>query len=258
MASGKSKTSFCIDSLLAQDKTSVKNSPSSPLPLTTSSSLLSSGHEHFLLSSYGDSIRFRSNLFGGLQHHHHHFQMFDPPHLIPAGSSGSKQPHSDQKQQTGANEAHMAEDRPQSNSSSDKEENGVSSPSTVVAAGDGQQKSDNSSVTCWQQPHSVSRMAYGPVSTTSTPIATTSSTMTSSATSPTSVNYPGQLFGSQAAALHAAAAAAAAVAASSPSAHQFHSAHLEWLARAGVLYHRFGGDLAGQFYPVIIRNEWQF
>jgi len=26
----------------------------------------------------------------------------------------------------------------------------------------------------------------------------------------------------------------------------FHSAHLEWLARAGVLYHRFGADLSGQ------------
>jgi len=248
MASGKSKTSFCIDSLLAQDKTSVKNSSSSPLPLTTSSSLLPSAHEHFLLGSYGDSIRFRSNLFGGLQHHQH-FQMFEPPPLISAGSSGSQksQVESDLKQQhqTDVSEVLTAEDRPQSSSSSSKEENGASSSSTVVAAGEGQHKSDS---TCWQQPYSVNRMAYGPVSTASgtTPTGTTSSTMTSSATSPTSVNYPGQLFGSQAAALHAAAAAAAAVAASSPSAHQFHSAHLEWLARAGVLYHRFGGDLAGQ------------
>ena len=241
-SAGKNKTSFCIDSLLARDKLPVNKDSSSSSPLPSSSSVLqSAGHEHFLLASgYADSIRFRSNLFGGL--HHSHYSMFDPPPLVSV--SGCKQPQTDSQQQSDLKEAannKTTDDRPQSSASSGKEVNGTSS-----AAGDGQQQSD-SSVTCWQQPHSISRMVYA--STASSSTATTSSVMTSSSTtSPTSVNYPGQIFASPTAALHAAAAAAAAaVAASSPSAHQFHSAHLEWLARAGVLYHRFGGDLSGQF-----------
>ncbi len=221
MASGKSKTSFCIDSLLAQDK----------LPSAESSSA-SQAHQQLIISSYSDSIRFRSNLFGGL---HHHYPSFETP-VEPVGKIAQSGDQAD-----GEKEA----DGRQSSSSSTKEEG-----TTTTANGDAQ-VAQQPSISCWTQPHSMSRMVYGPptssgtqtVPTSSIGVLTSSSSTTASGGLP---NYPNPLFTSPAAALHAAAAAAAAaVAASSPAAHQFHSAHLEWLARAGVLYHRFGGDLSG-------------
>lgn len=220
MASGKSKTSFCIDSLLAQDK----------LPNSESSSA-SQAHQQLILSSYGESIRFRSNLFGGL---HHHYPSFESP-----AESGNKIPSSEA-------DGERETDGRQSSNSSNKDEG------TTTANGDGQVVQQQPSISCWTQPHSMSRMVYGPPNSSGTQTIPTSSisvlTSPSSTTASSSglANYPGPLFTSPAAALHAAAAAAAAaVAASSPAAHQFHSAHLEWLARAGVLYHRFGADLSG-------------
>lgn len=217
MASSKSKTSFCIDSLLAQDK----------VPSAESTSTGQSHHPQLIVSSYGESLRFRSNLFGGLHHHY-------PPFETSTESAG-KHPSGD-NQQDGEKET----DGRQSSSSSSHKEDGT-------ASGDGQ-VSQPPSVSCWTQPHSISRMVYGPPTSSGAQTNSTSSMMTSpsSTASGSLVSYPGPLFTSPAAALHAAAAAAAAaVAASSPAAHQFHSAHLEWLARAGVLYHRFGGDLSG-------------
>ena len=187
----KSKTSFCIDSLLAHD--SIKSggsvrqesSPSSPPDPYNSS-------------------RFRPSLLVALPQH--------PPNET-ADSSSSAESHKD--------------DVPE-----------------VI-----QQQAAASSPVTWQQPHSISRLVY-----------TSSGGVTIPTSSPTSSNggsYPSPLFASPAAALHAAAAAAAAaVAASSPgSHHQFHSAHLEWLARAGVLYHRFGADLSGKWSFFLSRRR---
>ena len=215
MASGKSKTSFCIDSLLAQDK----------LPSAESSSAQQQAqHQQLIISgSYGDAIRFRSNLFGGL-HHHHYPPSFETAKKAPGESDGENNKETDGRH---------------SSNSSTKEEG--------TTNGDGQPIAQPS-ISCWTQP--MSRMlAYAPPTSSGTQTVATSSGALTSTTSSASgglSNYPSPLFTSPAAALHAAAAAAAAaVAASSPAAHQFHSAHLEWLARAGVLYHRFGGDLSG-------------
>ena len=233
MASGKSKTSFCIDSLLAQDKLPSADSMPSQ---SAQAAAAAAAHQQLIVSSYGDSIRFRSNLFGGL--HHHHYPSFE----TSAESVANKVPSSDS---VASVEGEKETDGRQSSSSSINKEDG-----TANERDGGQQLVQQpSSISCWTQPHSMSRMIYGPptsscTQTVSTSLTTSSATTASSTSSMT--NYPGPLFTSPAAALHAAAAAAAAaVAASSPAAHQFHSAHLEWLARAGVLYHRFGGDLSG-------------
>ena len=223
MASGKSKTSFCIDSLLAQDKVP---SVESPTPASHPSH-----HQQLIISSYGDSIRFRSNLFGGLHHH---------GYPVPLGVDLTGKNQSVDAQQSTDVDKETTDGRQSSNSSN--KEDGAS----TTANADGQQV--QSSVSCWTP---MGRMVYGPVTTSGLTVPTSS--ILSSSSSSTAVSqanlssYPGPLFTSPAAALHAAAAAAAAaVAASSPTAHQFHSAHLEWLARAGVLYHRFGGDLSGE------------
>ena len=191
MASGKSKPSFCIDSLLAQDKLPA-NDPASTQPQLV----------------YGDPIRFRSNLFGGL---HPAYSAFEAP-------------VEQAKQQGEADGERDAGDGRQSSSSSKEDASG------------------EASVTQWHPASAIGRPA---VPTSGPP------PMGSSA-------YPAPMFTNPAAALHAAAAAAAAaVAASSPSAHQFHSAHLEWLARAGVLYHRFGGDLTGQSILILkLKNHF--
>lgn len=183
-------------------------------------------HQQLIVSSYGESLRFRSNLFGGIHHHYPSFEM--------ATDSGGKNPSGD------IQEGEKETDGRQSSSSTSTKEDATTS-------GDGQVV-QQPSVSCWTQPHSIGRMVYGPPSTSGSQTISTSSIMTSPSSTASSslANYPSPLFTSPAAALHAAAAAAAAaVAASSPAAHQFHSAHLEWLARAGVLYHRFGGDLSG-------------
>lgn len=218
----KSKTSFCIDSLLSQDvhhhkvtaPVVVVRHADDDSPPASSRSPPDSSTES--ASAATATVRFRSNLFGGIL-----MQPGYPPIV----------------------ESKEADGRPQSSNSSNKEE-------TVTESTPGHQ-SMASSMTCWQQPHSITRLAYGPVATPSTNGNGIGHQLTPSSSSPTSSGngtaYSSTLFTNPAAALHAAAAAAAAaVAASSPSAHQFHSAHLEWLARAGVLYHRFGADLSGK------------
>lgn len=220
MATGKSKTSFCIDSLLAQDK----------LPGSESSS---SGQPQLIVGSYADSIRFRTNLFAGLHHHY-------PSLETPAESGGGKVSSSGDTQVDGEKEA----DGRQS-SSSHKDDGSTSANGDI---------GPQPTVSCWTQPHhAMARLVYSPPSSSGTPTVSASvlnsSPSSTTASSSGIANYPGPLFTSPAAALHAAAAAAAAaVAASSPTAHQFHSAHLEWLARAGVLYHRFGADLSGKVH----------
>lgn len=236
MASGKSKTSFCIDSLLAQDK--LPSSDTIP-----SQAAQAAAHQQLMASSYGESLRFRSNLFGGL--HHHHYPSFE------TSVESAKNKTSDCMPADGDRET----DGRQSSSSSTNKEDG---PITGNERDGGQHVVQQPNVSCWTQPHSMTRMIYGPPTSSGSqtiPVSninlltssSSSSTTASSTSGSTSLgNYPGPLFTSPAAALHAAAAAAAAaVAASSPAAHQFHSAHLEWLARAGVLYHRFGADLSG-------------
>lgn len=237
MASGKSKTSFCIDSLLAQDK--LPNSATDSMP-SSQAAQAAAAHQQLIVSSYGDSIRFRSNLFGGL--HHHHYPSFE----TSVESVANKIPSSDSVPSVDGEKE--TDGRQSSNSSINKEDANERDGGQQIV------QQQPSSISCWTQPHSMSRMVYGPPTSSCTQTAptsnisalTTSSATTASNTSTSMTNYPGPLFTSPAAALHAAAAAAAAaVAASSPAAHQFHSAHLEWLARAGVLYHRFGGDLSG-------------
>ena len=203
MASGKSKTSFCIDSLLAQDK----------LPSAESSSAQQQAQHQQLIISGSCGL-----------HHHHYPPSFETANMAPGESDGENNKETDGRH---------------SSNSSTKEEG--------TTNGDGQPIAQPS-ISCWTQP--MSRMlAYAPPTSSGTQTVATSSGALTSTTSSASgglSNYPSPLFTSPAAALHAAAAAAAAaVAASSPAAHQFHSAHLEWLARAGVLYHRFGGDLSG-------------
>lgn len=233
MASGKSKTSFCIDSLLAQDK--LPSSDSLP-----SAAGQAAAHQQLIVSSYGESLRFRSNLFGGL--HHHHYPSFETSVESATNKTSDSMPADGEKETDG---------RQSSGSSTNKEDG----PITGNERDGGQQIVQQPNISCWTQPHSMARMIYGPptssgsqtVPTTNISVLTSSSSSTTASSGSTSLaNYPGPLFTSPAAALHAAAAAAAAaVAASSPTAHQFHSAHLEWLARAGVLYHRFGADLSG-------------
>ncbi|XP_057376159.1 homeobox protein Hox-A5-like [Daphnia carinata] len=233
MASGKSKTSFCIDSLLAQDKVPGSDS----LPSAAAAAAQAAAHQQLIVSSYGESLRFRSNLFGGL--HHHHYPSFETSvESVSASKTSDSTPADGEKETDG---------RQSSGSSTTKEDGG---PATANERD--QQIVQQANISCWTQPHSMARMMYGPPASSgsqtvpTTNILTSSSSTTSSSGGANVANYPGPLFTSPAAALHAAAAAAAAaVAASSPAAHQFHSAHLEWLARAGVLYHRFGGDLSG-------------
>jgi trehalose/maltose hydrolase-like predicted phosphorylase len=245
MASGKSKTSFCIDSLLAQDKLPQKSAADSvpSQAAAQAARAAAAAHQHQLIvSSYGDSIRFRSNLFGGL--HHHHYPSFE----TSVESVANKIPSSDSVPSVDGEKE--TDGRQSSNSSINKEDGNERDAGQQIV-----QQPNNSISSCWTQPtHSMNRMIYGPPTSSCTQTVptsnmsglTTSSATTTSNTSTSMTNYPGPLFTSPAAALHAAAAAAAAaVAASSPAAHQFHSAHLEWLARAGVLYHRFGGDLSG-------------
>lgn len=237
MASGKSKTSaFCIDSLLAQDKLPSADSVM-PSQAAQAAAAAAAAHQQLIVSSYGDSIRFRSNLFGGL--HHHHYPSFE----TSVESSHKVLPSSDS---VASAEGEKETDGRQSSSSSVNKEDG---PANEREGGQSSLVTQPGSLSCWTQPHSMSRMIYGPPTSSCAPTVSSSLTTSSSATTASSsslTNYAGPLFTSPAAALHAAAAAAAAaVAASSPAAHQFHSAHLEWLARAGVLYHRFGGDLSG-------------
>ena len=243
MASGKSKTSFCIDSLLAQDKLPQNSAADSVPSQAAAQAARAAAHQHQLIvSSYGDSIRFRSNLFGGL--HHHHYPSFE----TSVESVANKIPSSDSVPSV---DGEKETDGRQSSSSSINKEDGNERDAGQQIV----QQPNNSISSCWTQPaHSMNRMIYGPPTSSCTQTVpasnmsglTTSSATTTSNTSTSMTHYPGPLFTSPAAALHAAAAAAAAaVAASSPAAHQFHSAHLEWLARAGVLYHRFGGDLSG-------------
>lgn len=238
MASGKSKTSaFCIDSLLAQDKLPSADSVM-PSQAAQAAAAAAAAHQQLIVSSYGDSIRFRSNLFGGL--HHHHYPSFE----TSVESSHKVLPSSDSV--ASAEGEKETDGRQSSSSSSVNKEDG---PANEREGGQSSLVTQPGSLSCWTQPHSMSRMIYGPPTSSCAPTVSSSLTTSSSATTASSsslTNYAGPLFTSPAAALHAAAAAAAAaVAASSPAAHQFHSAHLEWLARAGVLYHRFGGDLSG-------------
>ncbi|EFX80406.1 hypothetical protein DAPPUDRAFT_103423 [Daphnia pulex] len=241
MASGKSKTSaFCIDSLLAQDKLPSADSVM-PSQSAQAAAAAVAAHQQLIVSSYGDSIRFRSNLFGGL--HHHHYPSFETSvesnHKVLPSSDSVASVEGDCKETDGRQSSSSSSVNKEDGPANERE--GGHQSSLVTQPG---------SLSCWTQPHSMSRMIYGPPTSSCAPTVSSSLTTSSSATTASSssslTNYAGPLFTSPAAALHAAAAAAAAaVAASSPAAHQFHSAHLEWLARAGVLYHRFGGDLSG-------------
>jgi hypothetical protein len=108
----------------------------------------------------------------------------------------------------------------------------------MVESGNSSRNSPEGEAIHWsQQP--ISRPSAIPASYSLNGSVPTSSASTTAGYTP--------LFNNPAAALHAAAAAAAAASGTSPAA-QFHSAHLEWLARAGVLYHRFGADLSGEFH----------
>lgn len=222
----KSKTSFCIDSLLARQDVKLTGPPTGGVVhhnTTTdedSPPSISSGSPPDSSTESGSPavVRFRSNLFGGILHNHH---SYPPPPLLPVDEV---KPETD--------------GRPRSNNS-DKEDS-----SNGLVSKDGHHQLPATSLPCWQQPHSITRMTFGsPTQQSSSPSSSTANSQHCG-----TATYSSPLFTSPAAALHAAAAAAAAaVAASSPSAHQFHSAHLEWLARAGVLYHRFGADLSGAF-----------